>query len=242
MEGRQQFCVLVTFGAFMLAGCAAPHGQPLSSSEVLAPNQIQDFATLYSDNCAGCHGESGRGGAAIALADPVYLAISDEEVMRKVISAGVKGTSMPAFAESAGGLLSDQQIDIISQQMRLRWSKPGILDGANPPSYAAKSAGDSQRGAIVYQTFCQSCHGVDGRGGPKGSSITDDSFLALISDQELRTIVIAGRPELGAPDWRGDSPGKPMSDQDVTDVVAWLASRRSEFPGQPYSASNYGSH
>ena len=55
----------------------------------------------------------------------------------------------------------------------------------------------------MYQTFCQSCHGADGRGGPKGSAITNDSFLALTSDQDLRTMVIAGRPELGAPDWRG---------------------------------------
>jgi len=29
-----------------------------------------------------------------------------------------------------------------------------------------------------------------------------------------------------------------MSDQEVTDVVAWLASRRVANPGQPYSATN----
>jgi cytochrome c oxidase cbb3-type subunit III len=242
VNGPQQFCAFAAFGAALLSGCAAPHGQPLSSSEVLAPNQVLDFGTLYSDNCAGCHGENGQGGAAIALANPVYLAIADEGSMRKVIANGGKGTSMPAFAESAGGLLTDRQIDIITQQMRLRWSKPRILDGANPPSYAAKSPGDVQRGSVVYQTYCQSCHGVDGHGGPKGSSITNDSFLALISDQGLRTVVITGRPELGAPDWRGDVPGKAMSDQDVTDVVAWLASQRSQTPGQPYSASNYAQH
>jgi hypothetical protein len=61
------------------------------------------------------------------------------------------------------------------------------------------------------------------------------SFLALLNDQELRTMVIVGRPELGAPDWRGDIPGKPMSAQDVSDVVAWLASQRAKFPGQPYA-------
>ena len=61
------------------------------------------------------------------------------------------------------------------------------------------------------------------------------SFLALLNDQELRTMVIVGRPELGAPDWRGDIPEKPMSAQDVSDVVAWLASQRPKFPGQPYS-------
>ena len=70
----------------------------------------------------------------------------------------------------------------------------------------------------------------------------NDSFLALVSDQGLRTIVITGRPELGAPDWRGNVRGKPMSDQEITDVVAWLASRRVQSPGQPYSAANNAQH
>ena len=69
------------------------------------------------------------------------------------------------------------------------------------------------------------------------ASIVDGSYLALVSDQNLRTTVIAGRPELGAPDWRGDVPGKPMSPEDVSDVVAWLAAQRTQFPGQPYSSA-----
>jgi mono/diheme cytochrome c family protein len=226
----------------VLSGCGTPHGQPRTGSEILAPSEVLEFASLYSENCAGCHGDTGRGGAAIALADPVYLAIADKNAMRKVIADGVRGTAMPAFAESAGGLLTDKQIDVITQGMRSRWSKSGILDDANPPSSAAKSAGDSQRGEAAYKTYCESCHGPDGRGGKKGSAITNDSFLALVSDRGLRSIVIAGRPELGAPDWRGNVPGKAMSDQEVTDVVAWLASRRVEVPGQPYSASNYVPH
>jgi mono/diheme cytochrome c family protein len=201
-----------------------------------------DFARLYSENCAGCHGENGHGGAAISLADPVYLAIADDESMRKAIDKGVRGTAMPAFSESAGGLLTEKQIDVIAQQIRLRWTKPEILAGANPPSYRAKTAGDAHRGEEAFKIYCQSCHSAGGRGGPKGSAITNDSFLALVSDQGLRTIVIAGRPELGAPDWRSNVPGRPMTDQEVTDVVAWLASRRAEAPGQPYSAANYGQH
>ena len=46
--------------------------------------------------------------------------------------------------------------------------------------------------------------------------------------------MIVGRPELGAPDWRGNVAGKPMSAQDVSDVTAWLVSQRPKFPGQPY--------
>jgi mono/diheme cytochrome c family protein len=200
-----------------------------------------EFGTLYEQNCAGCHGAEGRGGAAISLADPVYLAIADEKAMRKVIANGVPGTSMPAFAQSAGGMLTDRQIDVITTEIRSRWSRPGILDGDNPP-YASKSIGDVQRGEVVYGTYCKSCHGDGGQGGPKGSAITNDSFLALVSDQGLRTIVICGRPELGAPDWRGNVPGKPMSDNEITDVVGWLASRRVQTPGKPYTASNYKQH
>lgn len=226
----------------VLSGCSSPPGQPPKSSEILAPNAVTDFRTLYAENCAGCHGSEGRGGAAIALADPVYLAIADDASIRKVVANGVKGTSMPAFAQSAGGMLTNKQIDVITTEMRSRWSRPGILNGANAPSYAAKSSGNAQNGEVVYGTYCASCHGAQGQGAPKGSAITNDSFLALVSDQGLRTIVITGRPELGAPDRRGNVPGKPMSEQEITDVVAWMASHRVQNPGQPYSASNYAQH
>jgi mono/diheme cytochrome c family protein len=226
----------------LLAGCGSPHGRPQQGSETLAPNEILDFETLYAQNCAGCHGPEGRGGAAIALADPIYLAIADDAAIRKVIASGVRGTAMPAFAESSGGMLTDKQIEVITTEIRSRWSRRGNLHAANLPSYAPKSAGNITQGEAAYKTYCESCHGPNGRGGPKGSAITDDSFLALVSDQGLRTIVITGRPELGAPDWRGDVPGKPMSDQEITDVVAWLVSRRVQNPGQPYSVSNEAQH
>jgi mono/diheme cytochrome c family protein len=222
----------------LLLGCGSPPGKPRKGSETLAPNQVVEFGTLYAENCSGCHGAEGRGGAAIPLADPVYLSIVNETTMRKVITDGVRGTSMPAFAQSAGGMLTDKQVDVISSGIRSRWSRAGILAGVNPPSYASKSMGDGARGEAVYRTFCESCHGPEGEGGPKGSAITNKSFLALVSDQGLRTIVIVGRPELGAPDWRGNVPGKPMSDQEVTDVVTWLASRRSQNFEQTHFISN----
>jgi cytochrome c oxidase cbb3-type subunit III len=234
----QYLCASATLGIMLLlSACSSPPGRPSKDSEILAPNEISDFRTLYAENCAGCHGGDGRGGAAIALADPVYLAIADEGTMRKIIANGVRGTSMPAFAQSAGGVLTEKQVDAITSGIRSGWSRPGILDGTNPPSYTAKSSGDIQRGEASYRLYCSSCHGPQGQGGPKGSSITNDSFLALVSDQGLRTIVITGRPELKAPDWRGNMPGKPMSDQEVTDIVAWLASHRVQSPGQPYSVA-----
>src|SRR3984957_6084823 len=200
-------------------------GARRADSAVLPPSQVADFKTLYEQNCAGCHGAAGKGNAAVALANPVFLAIADDDVIRRTAANGVPGTPMPAFGQSAGGMLTDRQIDALIQGIRA-WAKPDALGDQTPPPYTAQAPGDSHRGADAYRTYCSSCHGVEGRGGSKGSSIVDRSYLALISDQQLRTIVITGRPELGAPDWRGDVEGRPMSAQDISDVVAWLSSQR----------------
>jgi cytochrome c oxidase cbb3-type subunit III len=231
--------LLAVLSLLMLAACSIPDREPQTNSEPVAPNQLLDFGTLYAQNCAGCHGAEGRGGASIALANPVYLAIVDETTMRNIVANGVRGTSMPAFAQRAGGMLIEQQIEVITSGIFSRWGRKQVLDGANPPSYAAKAVGNVDHGQVVFGRYCASCHGSEGEGTSKGSAMTNDSFLALVSDQALRTIVITGRPELGAPDWRGNVPGRPMTDQEITDVVAWLASRRAQNPGQPYSALNY---
>jgi mono/diheme cytochrome c family protein len=233
--------VLLTIAAavalFASAACTGSPANHRAESEVISPGEVVDFDLLYGQNCAGCHGANGKGGAGIALANPVFLAIADDNVIRRTASNGVPGTPMPAFAQSAGGMLTDKQIDALVRGIR-SWAKPEALKDTTPPPYAAQAPGDPHRGADAYRTYCSSCHGIDGRGGSKASSIVDGSFLALVSDQQLRTIVIAGRPELGAPDWRGDVEGRPMPAQDISDVVAWLSSQRPQFPGQPYLNSS----
>jgi mono/diheme cytochrome c family protein len=231
--------IVILFLTLGLCSCTNAPGKPKTSDIPVVPGKVADFQVLYNQNCAGCHGLDGKGGPAIALGDPVYLAITEDAVLHRVTTNGIAGTLMPAFGRSAGGMLTDKQIDVIVRGIRDRWSKTDVLDGITPPPYSSPDHGDASRGSNVYTTYCSSCHGADGRGGQKAGSIVDSSFLALTSDQVLRTIVIVGRPELGAPDWRGNVPGKPMSPEDVTDVVAWLASQRQPFPGQPYPTTKF---
>jgi mono/diheme cytochrome c family protein len=226
--------IMPLFIMLVCTSCANSHASAGASPQVMRPTQVLDFNALYGENCAGCHGSQGKGGAAVPLSDPVFLAIADDATIRRIAANGVPGTPMPAFAQSAGGMLADKQLDAIVSGIRSRWANPDVLRDANPPTYRALGPGDPVHGAAAYATYCSSCHGSDGRGGKKASSIVDGSYLALVSDQDLRTNVIIGRPELGAPDWRGDVPGKPMSGQEVSDVVAWLAAQRPNVPGQPY--------
>ena len=148
---------------------------------------------------------------------------------------------MPPFGRGAGGMLTDQQIDAIAHGMMQRWSKPDLLAGLSLPQYGSTLAGDGARGQQAFGIFCARCHGATGEGSAEDAkskaakigSIVDGSYLALISDQGLRSIMIAGRPDEGMPDWRTDG-AQPMTDQQITDIIAWLATKRTSNPGQPY--------
>jgi cytochrome c oxidase cbb3-type subunit III len=230
------FALALSVTALALAACSKLPGQP-GDDPVLRPDQVLDFKTLYSENCSGCHGTEGKGGAAVAIGDPVYQALVDDATLHRVITNGLPGTLMPAWGQSAGGALTDQQIDVLVQGMRAHWANPRALNGAVPPSYTSSAPGDSAHGADVYQTFCVMCHGIAGRGGAVAKSIVDGSFLGLVPDQELRTTIIVGVPGTPMPNWQSHA-ARPMSSQEISDVVAWLASQRPQFPGQPYPSGS----
>src|SRR5258708_14200181 len=101
--------------------------------------------------------ENGRGGVAIALVSPVFLAIADDSVIRRTAANGVPGTSMPAFAQSAGGMLTDKQIDALVPGIR-SWEKPDALGNLAPPSYVANGLGDPQQRPSSSRTSCSSTH------------------------------------------------------------------------------------
>jgi cytochrome c oxidase cbb3-type subunit 3/ubiquinol-cytochrome c reductase cytochrome c subunit len=207
------------------------------------PEQVLEFGVLYKTNCSACHGENGVNGAAIALANPVYLAVIGEDNLREVTSKGVGGKLMPAFARSAGGTLTDQQISVLAHGMMQQWNKPAFLSTPVTPAYRASQIGDATRGEQAFGEFCASCHGAHGEGmtatingkKTKVGSIVDESYLALVSDQALRSFTIAGVPGGVMPDWRSDA-AVPMTDRQITDVIAWLAAKRTVDPGQPYAA------
>jgi cytochrome c oxidase cbb3-type subunit 3/ubiquinol-cytochrome c reductase cytochrome c subunit len=204
-------------------GCDALPGRPDPADREPVPSAVTDLAALYRGACAGCHGADGRLGAARPLHDAVYLALVPKDALREVIARGAPLTTMHAF--------SDDQ----------RWSAPapgaGPLAAAMPPW--AAPLGDATRGAGVFASACASCHGADGRGTERGGDVVDATFLALASDQSLRTTVIAGRSDLGMPDWRGER-GLALDAEQVADVVAWLASHRRLPLGRPQSGTGGG--
>jgi cytochrome c oxidase cbb3-type subunit III len=123
-----------------------------------------------------------------------------------------------------------------------KWGTPGQVP-KGVPSYHHQaagsnggSAGNAKNGAVVFARACANCHGNEGHGIERGNktvrTINDPVFLALLSNQALRRYAITGRPDLGMPSYaeaRQDNPDfTPLTDQEVTDLVALLASWRGE--------------
>jgi len=145
----------------------------------------------------------------------------DEATLRKWISGGMPGTQMPPFAQSAGGMLTDAQVNALVAGMRKRWFTPGAFGAAAVLPYAQSQPGDPDRGQRLFEVHCAGCH--------KSSREQIDSplYLALVGDQALRSMILAGRPDIGQPDFMHDDPAgsaaSPLSAQDVDDIVTYLS-------------------
>ena len=187
------------------------------------PDQISDFGKLFEENCAGCHGHDGQHGGAPALHNAIYQAWAPKDRMTLTISRGRPGTPMPAWAVSEGGSLTEKQIQILVDGMKAEWKGDAPQ---NLPPYLSEPEGDSKRGAAAFGMYCAQCHGADGRGGQKGGSVVDPAFLELVTDQRLRITVVVGCAGGTTPNFTARVPGHPMQPQEISDVVAWVASHR----------------
>lgn len=223
----------------LAAGCSLElPGKPNPADRPRTPEQIIDFTVLYAQNCSGCHGAQGTLGPAPPLNDPIFRAIVSHQQLVDVITHGRPGTPMPAFARHLSGTLDDKQIEILAEGVRQHW-KGGQLPEAALPEYASgASQADAQRGQEIFARACAECHGENGKGSsdPSPGALNEPYLLSLMSEAMLRRIIITGRPDLGMPSFADDmgrTDYKPLSSDEIDDLVALLASWREQPPGEP---------
>ncbi len=219
----------------LAAGCNPP-GKPNPADRPKTPSQIVNFEFLFRRNCSGCHGADGDLGPAPPLNDPIFLSIISKDKMLSIIRDGRHGTPMPAFARAVGGSLTDAQMNIVADGVLEHW-KPAKPPAEKLPAYLlAKrddpqtAPGDREQGAKIFARACAECHAAGGAGGDAGA-INDPDFLALVSNQALRRIIITGRPDLGMPSY-AEADGRPEDFQPLTsdqidDLVTLLAAWRA---------------
>ena len=88
---------------------------------------------LYSAVCGICHEAAHR---ATFVPDLHHLKEpTSAEFWRNWINNGKPGTLMPAFAKSEGGILSDEQIDSLTQHLTATIPAHAVLIAPPPPAH-----------------------------------------------------------------------------------------------------------
>lgn len=91
---------------------------------------------IWGFNCASCHGVDGEGGSAPALNSSQYLQSATDDQTVLLVSVGIPGTPMSAYALDHGGPLTSEQIRAVAVFMR-SWEETA----PDRPDWRSGSAG-----------------------------------------------------------------------------------------------------
>ena len=97
------------------------------------PGDATRGAAVFAQNCAICHGDQGQGRIGATLQKD-WPGINVDALLETTISRGVAGSKMPAWAQSNGGPLTDQEIaDAAAYVQTLKPGKQPTAAPANVP-------------------------------------------------------------------------------------------------------------
>ena len=174
----------------LLAAIALPAAAQAAPLAQGTPPQPATGQALYAQNCAPCHGQTGKGDGpsapglsvpATAFADYNTIARLSFTEMFSVTKTGRMARMMPPW----GGRMTDPQIwDAVGYAWTLHTSPTEIA-----------------MGQAVYEQQCAACHGPDGKGKPPARDLSDFGWTSTVSQKAWADLLSAGRgtmPAFGA--------------------------------------------
>lgn len=235
-------CLLV----LMVASLPRPVAHPLA--EVAAalgvePVRIMVGESVYKNNCALCHGQTGEGIPRLGkpMRNSAFVRGHTDEDLFHLIASGrmptdpenTTGALMPARGGNTG--LSDEALrDVVVYLRTLQ--EPGA-DAVSLEAWIVASGGESAStggsvmagiGHDAFVASCSACHGVSGQGLPGlGLPLRDSPFVETKTDKELMTFIKMGRPVWDPDNQTGlDMPpkgGNPaLNDEQIAEIIAYL--------------------
>jgi mono/diheme cytochrome c family protein len=128
---------------------------------------------------------------------------------------------MPAWSVDFGGPLTDEDVrDVVAFMRAWEPTAPVIEEILLEP--------DPSRGALLFSSTCEVCHGVEGSGTDIAPAINDPERLTLLGDDWYRGVIKNGRPAKGMPTW-----GTVLSPFQIEDLVALIGAWREGAEVQP---------
>lgn len=226
-------------GFFALLGTAAfIQGPPAAGATATAIQPAEDGAQIFADNCAACHQAYGQGipgtfpqlAGNPAATDPTFV----ESVIREGLSGPIEALGVAYNGTMPAVTLSDSEVAAVVAYVATLAQAPPVASSSG----GAAGPPNSDRGHALFVgstafsnggPACAACHvagAVNGLGGPTlGPDLTHalDRFGG----------------ETGLVGWLSTPPSpvmtpifseKPLADQEIVDVVAFLAKAPDQAP------------
>jgi mono/diheme cytochrome c family protein len=198
---------------------------PAAAQEGDDQEQLELGGQIYAENCTVCHGEDGQGRVGATLAKN-WPSIRPDLKVRDTIERGISGTLMPAWGQTYGGPLNDQEMDALVFYI-LSWQSggpiyiypiqtPSVQLALTPPPGVT---GDPNRGALLYASNCAVCHGIEGEG-RVGANLAKD-WPSFRPDLLVKSTIENGVEGSVMPAWSREH-GGPLTEQDINDIVAFI--------------------
>jgi len=162
---------------------AQQHGS-IAGTPYSTPEDVVEGRQSFRSQCAACHGLDASGGTvAPSLTSGTFKHGGSDEALFSVITKGVPGTAMTAFA------LEGKEV----------WQLIAFLRSVNIATAAGKAPGDAAKGARVYASNgCARCHTNGSGGGFTGPDLSEiGSHRSL---QQIENSVVDPNAEV-APDY-----------------------------------------
>lgn len=183
-----------------------------------------DGETLYGAFCSGCHGPEGKGRRLPGLvsfpsvANPDFLAIAPEELIRRTIEEGRPGRRMPGWLKPQG--LRPEEIRSVAGYLR-ELGRATPLPDSRPRRWVAS---DVALGRSLFERHCSGCHGPQGKGG-EGPALNNNVLLATATDTYLVETIRRGRRGTAMGGFAEATPVRPALTQgEIEAVVSFLRS------------------
>jgi mono/diheme cytochrome c family protein/predicted lipoprotein with Yx(FWY)xxD motif len=175
------------------------------TSGVITQGSAALGAPTYLENCTPCHGIEGQGVDAPALRNNPFVQSAGDQAVFETIADGRPDTEMPAWLQSKGGPLTDQQIANVvaylhtfqgaaqlptATPMPPEPTETALPPGAPTPEPARPSepggpgpaaglTGNITNGEPDFGLFCAKCHGPQGVQGIPNPGSDDGSVPPL---------------------------------------------------------------
>ena len=171
-------------------------------SELKGVRELLSGPVVYNFTCSSCHGKSGEGKdykqyntGVPSIMNPDFLRVASEEFIYFTILKGRSRKQMAAWNYEVSGYYQKELKDL-TNMIKPVFSPVWLNETGNIRK------GNAEKGRIVFENNCATCHGVNGKGSI-AVALNQRDFLSRASDTFILRTIAKGRSNTAMPGWPG---------------------------------------